>query len=95
MTGEGDVAGEGKRVRVGAACAAHSCLRIYSPQCCGEGGCVVRARSARLRLGRRNAPNAVGVRTSFGGSRWGGSAPLRSAGVHGHDVVMRVTALHT
>ena len=28
MTGESDVAGEGKRVRVGAACAAHSCLRI-------------------------------------------------------------------
>ena len=28
MTGEGGVAGEGKRVRVGAACAAHSCLHI-------------------------------------------------------------------
>ena len=56
---------------------------------------VVRARSARLRLGRRNAPDAVGVRTSFGGSWWGGSAPLRSAGVHGHDVVVRVTAVHT
>ena len=26
--GEGGVAGEGKRVRVGAACAVHSCLRI-------------------------------------------------------------------
>ena len=26
--GEGGVAGEGKRVRVGAACTAHSCLRI-------------------------------------------------------------------
>ena len=28
MTGEGGVAGEGRRVGVGAACAAHSCLRI-------------------------------------------------------------------
>ena len=59
------------------------------------GDCVVRARSSRLRLGRRNAPDAVGERTSFGGSRWGGSAPLRSTGVHGHDVVVRITAVHT
>ena len=37
MTGEGGVAGEGKRVRVGAACAAHSCLRI-ARSVVGRGG---------------------------------------------------------
>ena len=45
MTGESGVAGEGKRVRVGAACAAHSCLRIARSVV--GGGAALSEREAR------------------------------------------------
>ena len=44
-----------------------------------------RARSARLRLGRRNASDADILRASFDGMRRGGSVPLRVASVHGRS----------